>query len=220
MNFIQTSGIEIRAKLPRASDRATEPAARSDSPMVIGRFRTNDRPPSKQVALLHKLSGAFSEELLRTTIVAMTKPDSRISLRAVDWCVTNYAKKHDICIHRQGEALSIFFAYKTALAHYRRRNFDPFRRRLRVEFDLDGATHVTTPGQLQFFLWAHTMGILGFINEHIDEIEEDMNKVSRARKRERQAMQKSGVRMRRTELSKAAVHRCRVSNVPVDVRFN
>ena len=220
MDFIQTSGLEICAKLPRASDRLNVTSSHANEPLRIGRFTTRDRLQTKQIALLHKLSDCFTDQLLRDTIVAITRPDSRVSLRAVDWCVTNFAKKHDICISRNGEVLNIFFAYKTALAHYRRRNFDPFRRRLRVTFELDGATYVTTPGQLQFFMWAHTMGVLTYIHHNIHAIEDDMNTVSRARKRERQEVAKSGVRMRRTELSKAAVHRCRVSNVPIDVTFS
>ena len=218
MDFIQSAGYEIRAKLPRASDR-TDDRQTGDRLLVVGRFSTYDRLQSQQIALLSKLSVLFDDELLRKTIVAMTRCDSLISLRAVDWCVTNYAKKYDICIVRNGEAINIFFAYKTALAHYRRRNFDPFRRRLRVMFELDGETFVTTPGQLQFFLWAHNMGVLRYIEENVASIVSDMNLVSRTRKRERQAMQKSGVRMKRTELSKAASHQCRVSNVPVDVTF-
>jgi hypothetical protein len=218
MDFIQCDGVEISAKLPRASDRSDDRQT-SDRLLVVGRFSTYDRLQAKQIALLGKLSVLFTDELLRKTIVSMTRCDSLISLRAVDWCVTNYAKKHDICIVRVGETFNIFFAYKTALAHYRRRNFDPFRRRLRVTFELDDETHVTTPGQLQFFMWAHNLGVLQYIEDNVESIVADMNLVSRTRKRERQAMQKSGVRMKRTELSKAAAHQCRVSNVPVDVTF-
>ena len=41
-------------------------------------------------------------------------------------------------------------------------NFDPFRRRTRVEFTLDGAVYQTTVGQLCFLLWAHRKGIYQF----------------------------------------------------------
>lgn len=163
MDFIQSSGVYIEAKLPRASDRIDQIETMTDKTRV-GRFITQDRLQMKQADLLGKLHSAFDDDLLRRTIVAMTQADSRVSLRAVDWCVTNYAKKYDVCVTaRNGESKNMFFLYKAALAHYRRRNFDPFRRRLRVTFELDGHLHVTTPGQLQFFLWAHNVGVLAFI---------------------------------------------------------
>lgn len=58
-----------------------------------------------------------------------------ISLRVLDWLVTNYAKKHNI-VYRlpDGTHFNVFMEYKAQLKAYSKRLFDPFCRRDRIAF--------------------------------------------------------------------------------------
>lgn len=60
--------------------------------------------------------------------------------------------------------------YSAWLHRWRRRNYDPFRRRARVYFDLDGETQSTTVAQLHFFYMADMYGFLDYAALHHDRI--------------------------------------------------
>jgi hypothetical protein len=65
--------------------------------------------------------------------------------------------------------------YKSQLKAYSKKQFDPFCRRERISFiDHDNNELVTTVGQLNFFEWIITDGILTYILEHREKIHQDM----------------------------------------------
>lgn len=109
---------------------------------------------------------------------------SVVSLRMIDWFVTNYSKKNNVVISQTAEGASdtviqyfnVYVNYRVQLKAYSKQQFDPFRRRDRIllEYD-DGAKHVqTTVGQLNFFRWLILHGILTYIVTHAAVIESDM----------------------------------------------
>ena len=68
--------------------------------------------------------------------------------------------------------------YKAQLTAYSKKNFDPFQRRERLGFMYGNKPDEcisTTIGQLNFFKWAIENHILDYIQDNINEIEEDMN---------------------------------------------
>ena len=70
-----------------------------------------------------------------------------ISLRGIDWIVTNYSKKYNIiCMSKleAGAMINIFNSYKRALNFYKRKHFDPFRRRTRLTIHLSDGSSVET----------------------------------------------------------------------------
>ena len=72
--------------------------------------------------------------------------------------------------------LNVFLNYKAQLKAYSKKNFDPFCRRERVSFKYyNNKSVVTTVGQLNFFRWAIENGIIKYIQEHLEDIEADMN---------------------------------------------
>lgn len=122
-----------------------------------------------------------------------------LSLRVIDWFVTNYSKKHNIIFYlpkrnknitpvysKKGddvysEPFMVWQRYKSQLDGFQKRLFDPFCRigknGVRIEFFYDDKNSVvTTVGQLNFFKWAIDNNILTYIKDHIKEIENDMNK--------------------------------------------
>lgn len=108
----------------------------------------------------------------------------RISLRVLDWLVTSYAKRHASSLVIDAQRVVVFHEYKTMLKSYSKCHFDPFCRRGRIYVDTAGRSVVhgpaggtvieTTTGQLNFFLWAMTRGIIVYAAAHIDAIEKDL----------------------------------------------
>ena len=158
-----------------------------------------------------------------------------ISLRILDWLVTNYSKKHNIVYLIPGEdgvpaTFNMFLEYKSQLKAYSKRFFDPFCRRERLEFlDADGAAFYSTVGQLNFFRWALLHGVVDYCKAHNDDIESDMLQSIRHRGAAAAACAGAagtpksngggGAKPKRRELSKAAIKGCTKTHVKVTVRF-
>lgn len=149
-------------------------------------------------------------------------PDSgrgRVSLRILDWLVTNYAKKHNIVYVVPGGdgepcAFNMYLEYKSQLKAFGKRFFDPFCRRETLEFRdaTTGRSFHTTLGQLNFFRWALLNGVVDYGARHAAAIEEDMLQSIRHRGA-------AGRPRRRQELSRAAIKGCTKTQVRVTVRF-
>lgn len=116
---------------------------------------------------------------------------SEISLRLLDWLITNYSKSHNVIynvnIGGVEKQMNIYLNYKTQLKAYSKRQFDPFQRRERISFEIEVEEGVkqkiiTTIGQLNFFRWAIQNNILEYANENIEAIEKDMNNSIQMRK--------------------------------------
>ena len=100
---------------------------------------------------------------------------SPISLRLVDYFVTNYSKKTNASYMFQGKHFLVYFNYKRELNAYSKRLFDPFCRRERIMFQAQGVEQfVTTVGQLNFFRWFIEKDILSYIEQNLAAIEKDM----------------------------------------------
>jgi len=101
---------------------------------------------------------------------------SPISLRLIDYFVTNYAKKMNTLFTLEGKHFLVHFNYKRELNAYSKRLFDPFCRRERIMFQARGEEpFMTTVGQLNFFRWFIEKRILEYITENREAIERDMN---------------------------------------------
>jgi hypothetical protein len=154
--------------------------------------------------------------------------DSSISLRIIDWFVTNYSKKYDICfniyekedggktlepttnIHKN---INVFFSYKGELKSFSKKKFDPFCRRERIDFKGNS----TTIGQLNFFRWAIDNLIVDYILEHYKLIEDDMNesiKLSKVKLTNKQN------RKKRQELSQSASKSLNKHSLKIKIRFD
>ena len=105
---------------------------------------------------------------------------SKISLRIIDWFVTNYSKKYFTLynVEKEGEIkrFKIYEDYKLKLKAYSKKRFDPFCRWERIEIPYkDGKNIETTLGQLNFFKWALENNVINYIEENYEEVEKDMN---------------------------------------------
>jgi len=135
-----------------------------------------NRIQCKQELIVAWLREFFTDPGRLETILPILEGKSTISLRLIDWFVTNYAKKHNICYILNQRQFLVYFHYKRELKAYSKRLFDPFCRRERIMFQARGhEPFVTTVGQLNFFRWALEKEIIAYIVENLEAIEKDMN---------------------------------------------
>jgi len=124
-------------------------------------------------------------------MLSIINGDSKISLRLLDWFVTRYAKKYktNYYINNETERFNVHISYKAQLKSYKKRYFDPFRRRKKFFYSYDKkkpeSRIYTTIGQLNFFRWAIGNDIISYVRKAYNTIIEAMvqqNKDDKIRK--------------------------------------
>lgn len=170
-----------------------------------------------RLVMLHKW---FTEERIETILMPLIEEKFTVSLRLLEWLVTNYSKKHNIVIwnKRKRTVFNINADYKNMLDHWNRDLFDPFRRHPRdcpqtVFFDYQGTLQQTTVGQLNFLYWASVNGIIRYALKYKGVIEQDMKEANQRSKKRKKTGQK------RVQLSERPASVCRVYRVDTDVLF-
>jgi hypothetical protein len=194
---------------------------------------------ARQKQRLCEIHDFFDEEVMERLLVPIVTQQFSISLRLLDYTMTNWAKKTRVMVEMntaKGKSpWNLFSLYKDWLRFYRRRGFDPFRRRERVFFWRtleDGSRERldTTVAQLNFIRWAQKYGILDYVSQHKDEIEDDMMQTLGESKKRRQGSCKrpregpalvdaSTGRRKRAELSKAPSAKCLVYPIRQEIHF-
>jgi hypothetical protein len=188
--------------------------------------------------LLHKVLRFYNEnggenmDLMLSVINGTTN----ISLRIMDWFVTNYSKKHYTVYNIVGNGngtgakrFKVYVDYKLKLRAYSKKRFDPFCRWERINVPhKNGTTYIeTTLGQLNFFKWAIENDILKYIENNYDSIDNDMNTRNTTSKRKKNALvatenkeQTAGkTRKKREELSVSACKCIKKEVVNIIVHF-
>lgn len=115
---------------------------------------------------------------IRPVVNIIKGGQSDLSLRLIDWFITNYAKKNNvICVSGDLTQFNVYHSYRTQLKTYSKHQFDPFRRHERIRFvygDSVGESIETTVGQLNFFRWAVENNVLDYIRANRSDIEKAM----------------------------------------------
>lgn len=137
---------------------------------------------SKDLLML-SLSKFYTRTIV-SRILPIIEGESNISLRLIDWFVTNYSKKYNTVITKQQNNnvihFNVYLSYRSQLKAYSKQLFDPFRRRDRITFYFDKDSSIeTTIGQLNFFRWIISNDILEYISSNLKDIENDMIKVQK-----------------------------------------
>ena len=140
----------------------------------------------KQEIIILSLQRFYSTHDNLNEIVELLKGTSDMSLRLIDWFVTNYSKAHSTSYILNGQEFVVYMNYKNQLKAYSKKMFDPFCRRERISFQIPGhEAFLTTVGKLNFFRWAIEKGILNYIKGHQPEIEKEMNTAMREQTKQR-----------------------------------
>jgi len=185
--------------------------------------------------LLESLHSFYRTEYNRDRLLMILSDKKKISLRSIDWFITNYSKKYNTyyIIYENSESkipsfesgsnnyrsnMNVFHSYKSQLKAYSKKKFDPFCRRDRLSFKLDDEYSVeTTIGQLNFFKWAISNLVLEYIELNKDDIENDMNNSLKEMKLNH--IEKDG-RKKRQELSLSATRGLSMNHVPIQISFD
>ena len=182
---------------------------------------------NRQDLLMVSLTKFFSNHKNLDTLLSIVKGTSKISLRIIDWFVTNYSKKMNTSypiFEKNNTNISqqfiVYLNYKLQLKAYSKKQFDPFCRRERISFyytknNMNECIY-TTVGQLNFFRWAIKYKILDYIMNNLKNIEKDMNTI------QKDVYNKDnydGRRKKRTELSKSATKSLNKHNIKITLDF-
>jgi hypothetical protein len=130
----------------------------------------------KQELIIMSLQNFYSSRTDLAEIMELLQGTSIISLRLIDWFVTNYAKRHTIGYILGGQEFMVYMSYKSQLKAYSKKLFDPFCRRERIMFSFPGTEQfVTTVGKLNFFRWAIEKNVIEYLKKHRETVETEMN---------------------------------------------
>jgi len=157
-------------------------------------------------------------------IIPIINGQSQISLRLIDWFVTNYSKKHFTTYNVCNTRFSVYTEYRLKLKAYKKRRFDPFCRWDRINFPYKNDMHIlTTIGQLNFFQWALNKNIIQYITENKEKIENDMNirnNISTRKNNDSDIKTNNKTRKKRNELSVSASKTIKKEDIEIIVKFN
>lgn len=114
-------------------------------------------------------------------MIHIIQGESDISLRILDWFVTRYSAQHKITFETHSDQqFNVHISYKAQLKSFKKRYFDPFRRRRKINYNYDkddtDKRILTTIGQLNFFRWAISNHVIQYVQDNYQEIIRAMNK--------------------------------------------
>lgn len=175
--------------------------------------------------LLSNLMDYYNDKDNLIRMMKIINVESPISLRIVDWFVTNYSKKnfvvYELTQNNHTSRFKVFNDYKLKLKAYSKKRFDPFCRWERITIPYDNNRYMeTTIGQLNFFKWALQNNVVRYIEEHYKEIEADMNNRNTSSKKNMTDHTANKTRKKREELSISACKCIKKEDVKIVVSFN
>ena len=150
----------------------------------------------KESLLLKSLISFYRDSNnLNILLLFLKGKQRRLSLRLLDWLVTNYSKNHPVVINDTTTNLSniefMYLSYKNHLKSYSKKFFDAFTRRQRIFYTFDHHVYklrasemnsyynrtdgfVTTIAQLNAFRFFICSGVVDYAIKHVEEVEKDM----------------------------------------------
>jgi hypothetical protein len=187
-----------------------------------------NRIQGKQDFIVRWLQEFYNQPGRLAEILPILTGTSPVSLRLIDWFVTNYSKKFNVSYPLADDTnpgtrqFMVHFHYKRELKAYSKRLFDPFCRRERISFQIRGQAPIeeTTVGQLNFFRWAIEMGVIRYILAHVADIERDMNVSFKEHYSKEPETKTPTGRRKRKEMSHSAMKAVNHLDVPVTVSFD
>jgi hypothetical protein len=187
---------------------------------------------SQNDVLLLSLMEFYKDDEKLQKMMAVINGECRISLRIIDWFITNYSKLHYTIYElpiTSGETMrfKVHDQYKLKLKSFSKKRFDIFCRHERehILYDKENSLYLeSTIAQLNCFKWVIENKILDYIEHHYDDILQDMNNRNSTsasiKKRSEEPNDMNKTRKKRQELSISAVKSLKKEYVNIVVKFN
>ena len=87
---------------------------------------------SRYVVLMNKIKEFYSNKQNLDELTSIICDNSNLSLRVIDYFVTNYARENEIMYRQTKDNFMVYYSYKSQLKAYSKKQFDPFCRRERI----------------------------------------------------------------------------------------
>jgi len=164
-----------------------------------------DNMLSREELILSSLLCFYKQDKQHLNILsAISKQKTIISLREMDYVVTNYSDNNKIIYNlKNGKSFNMYIDYKCQLRGYSKKCLDPFCRRQRLFLDFETKTPVyldddnvaeykkrtdgvvTTIGQLNFFRWAINNEVIDFCFNNKESIDREMEENDKNKKKKK-----------------------------------
>lgn len=126
------------------------------------------------------------DDVIIQKMVNIINGNNFVSLRFLDWFVTRYCYLYKLSINVNNDFvkennLNINISYKAQLKSFKKKHFDPFRRKKKFIYMINKVTKyeiLTTVGQLNFFRWAFSNNIISYAEENYKDIVAKFNHVN------------------------------------------
>jgi hypothetical protein len=124
---------------------------------------------NKSAILLTSIDTFYNIPENRATLLEILNKSGGISLRNLEWFITNYSKKNNLSYKtNDGKIFSVHCAYKSSLDGYSKKLFDPFCRSSKISYTVPGTDNEihTTVAQLNFIRWCIKNNIIEYIRDN------------------------------------------------------
>ena len=128
---------------------------------------------NKSAILLTSIDTFYNNSENRAILLEILNKTGGISLRNLEWFITNYSKKNNLSYKTtDGKIFSVHCAYKSSLDGYSKKLFDPFCRSSKISYTVPGTSNEihTTVAQLNFIRWCIKNNIIEYIHDHKNDL--------------------------------------------------
>ena len=128
---------------------------------------------NKSDILLSSINTFYTVPENRSTLMELLNKSGGISLRNLEWFITNYSKKNNLSYTTSdGKIFSVHCAYKSSLDGYSKKLFDPFCRAEKITYTIPETNHEihTTVAQLNFIKWCIKNNVVEYIKQNKDTL--------------------------------------------------
>src|SRR6056300_299093 len=128
---------------------------------------------NKSDILLSSINTFYTLPENRSILKELLSKSGGISLRNLEWFITNYSKKNNLSYKtNDGKIFSVHCAYKSSLDGYSKKLFDPFCRSTKISYTVPGTSNEihTTVAQLNFIRWCIKNNIIEYIHNNKNEL--------------------------------------------------
>lgn len=142
--------------------------------------------PTQLGLLMKSVTDFYKNPMYIEQMISIIDQKSILSLRILDWFITNYSKKYKTFLSNSKSKcnLDVYQLYKLQLKSLGKSRLDPFCRKNKLIFYYTDTKFIETScGQLCFFKWCFENDILNHVKNNLQTIEDDMKKSLKEKKK-------------------------------------